>query len=187
MTSAEVNPYFHFWLAINVTQTLGESTIHTLANKYSKVCYFLIIYDICVKWQWSSGDLQSEPSPHGIIQTRTLEWVAISSSRESSWSRDQTLISRPPVLARKIPWTEEPGRVQSIRPQRVGHDWARMHAHTHTHDIWVLGILYNSVLLCSSQLCSVKSYWDLEICCGGSIYIMEIGKCYTLGLFIFIS
>ena len=29
-------------------------------------------------------------SVHGIFQTRTLEWVAISFSRESSWSRDQT-------------------------------------------------------------------------------------------------
>ena len=24
----------------------------------------------------------------------------------------------------KIPWTEEPGRLQSVRSQRVGHDWA---------------------------------------------------------------
>ena len=27
-------------------------------------------------------------------------------------------------LARKIPWTEEPGRLQSTGSQRVGHDWA---------------------------------------------------------------
>ena len=26
------------------------------------------------------------------------------------------------ILARKIPWTEEPGRLQSIGSQRVGHD-----------------------------------------------------------------
>ena len=26
------------------------------------------------------------------------------------------------TLAWKIPWTEEPGRLQSIRSQRVGHD-----------------------------------------------------------------
>ena len=26
------------------------------------------------------------------------------------------------VLAWRIPWTEEPGRVQSMGPQRVGHD-----------------------------------------------------------------
>ena len=32
-------------------------------------------------------------SVHGIIQTRTLEWVAMPSSRESSWPRDPTRIS----------------------------------------------------------------------------------------------
>ena len=26
------------------------------------------------------------------------------------------------VLARKIPWTEEPGRLQSMGSQRIGHD-----------------------------------------------------------------
>ena len=28
------------------------------------------------------------------------------------------------TIAWKIPWTEEPGRLQSMRSQRVGHDWA---------------------------------------------------------------
>ena len=29
------------------------------------------------------------------------------------------------ILAWKIPWTEEPGRLQSTGLQRVGHDWAQ--------------------------------------------------------------
>ena len=32
-------------------------------------------------------------SIHGILQARILEWVAISSSRESSWPRDQSQVS----------------------------------------------------------------------------------------------
>jgi len=32
------------------------------------------------------------PSIHGILQTRILEWVAVPSSRVSSWSRVQTCI-----------------------------------------------------------------------------------------------
>ena len=28
------------------------------------------------------------------------------------------------ILAWRIPWTEEPGRLQSMGSQRVGHDWA---------------------------------------------------------------
>ena len=30
------------------------------------------------------------------------------------------------ILAWKIPWTEEPGRLQSMGLQRVGHDWATL-------------------------------------------------------------
>ena len=35
------------------------------------------------------------------------------------------------ILAWRSPWTEEPGWVQSVGSQRVGHDWA-----THTHTVW---------------------------------------------------
>ena len=31
------------------------------------------------------------------------------------------------ILAWKIPWTEEPGRLQSLGLQRVSHDWACTH------------------------------------------------------------
>ena len=34
-----------------------------------------------------------EPSVHGILQARILEWVAIPFTRGSSWLRDQTQIS----------------------------------------------------------------------------------------------
>ena len=38
-------------------------------------------------------------SVHGIVQARTLEWVAISSSRGSSWLKDWTCIS---CISRRI-------------------------------------------------------------------------------------
>ena len=31
------------------------------------------------------------------------------------------------ILARKFPWTEEPGRLESMRLQRVSHDLATEH------------------------------------------------------------
>ena len=42
------------------------------------------------------------------------------------------------ILAWRIPWAEEPGGLQSMRLQTVGHDRAtnthtRTHTHTHTH------------------------------------------------------
>ena len=31
------------------------------------------------------------------------------------------------ILAWEVPWTEEPGGLQSMGSQRVGHDWAIKH------------------------------------------------------------
>ena len=36
---------------------------------------------------------------------------------------------------RKIPWTEKPGGLQSIRSQRVGQDWATEHTHSGDADV----------------------------------------------------
>ena len=36
------------------------------------------------------------------------------------------------ILAWRIPWTEEPGRLRSIRLQRVRYNWA-----TNTHSVWL--------------------------------------------------
>ena len=37
------------------------------------------------------------------------------------------------ILAWRIPWTEEPGRLQSMGLQKVWHDWA---CNTHTYSTW---------------------------------------------------
>ena len=37
---------------------------------------------------------------------------------------EESLATHSSVLAWRIPWTEEPGRLQSIGSQRVGHDWS---------------------------------------------------------------
>ena len=54
-------------------------------------------------------------SVHGIFQAKILEWVAISSSRRSSWPRDSTHISYVSCLGRRIPYHwdtwEDPGNL----------------------------------------------------------------------------
>ena len=44
---------------------------------------------------------------HGILQTRILEWVAMPSSRGSSWPMDQTWVSYSPCTAGRF-FTAEP-------------------------------------------------------------------------------
>ena len=40
------------------------------------------------------------------------------------------------ILAWRIPWTEEPGGLQSMESQRVGHDWVTEHALDLRHKKW---------------------------------------------------
>ena len=42
------------------------------------------------------------------------------------------------TLAWRIPWTEVPGRLQSLALQRVGHDWAIKHTSVHWVTGWIL-------------------------------------------------
>ena len=48
-------------------------------------------------------------------RVRSLGW-------EDPLEREMAIHSR--TIAWEIPWTEEPGRLQSMGSQRVGHDWA---------------------------------------------------------------
>ena len=41
-------------------------------------------------------------SVHGILQAGVLEWIAMPSSRESSWTRDQTFISNISCIGRQV-------------------------------------------------------------------------------------
>ena len=41
-----------------------------------------------------------------------------------STQSEKAMVPHSNTLARKIPWTEEPGRLQSMGSLRVGHDWA---------------------------------------------------------------
>ena len=51
-----------------------------------------------------------DSSVHGIFQARTLKWVAISSSRGSSWLRDRTYISCISCTSGRVFTTEPPVR-----------------------------------------------------------------------------
>ena len=39
---------------------------------------------------------------------------------------EEEMVTHSSILAWKIPWTEEPGGLQSTELQRVGHDWVSM-------------------------------------------------------------
>ena len=51
------------------------------------------------------------------------------------------------ILAWRIPWTEEPGRLQSMESQRVGHN---LETNTHTHVFHIVHLTLH--MLCISLL-----------------------------------
>ena len=55
----------------------------------------------------------------------TQETQARSLDREDP--REEEVAPHFSIVAWKIPWAEEPGRLQPTRPQRVGHDWETDH------------------------------------------------------------
>ena len=70
-----------------------------MANKHMKRCLPSLIITVLVIQSYPTlcklmGCSLSRSSVHGIFQARIQEWVAISFSRGSSWSRDWTRISR---------------------------------------------------------------------------------------------
>ena len=64
------------------------------------------------------------PRPN-LPVTPGISWLptfAFQSPMMKRWRRQWH--PTPVLLPGKIPWTEEPGRLQSMGSQRVGHDWA---------------------------------------------------------------
>ena len=76
----------------------------------------------------ASGKKKNLPANAGDIKGRGFNpWV-----RKIPWSLgwedllEMEMATHAGILPWRIPWTEEPGRVQSIGSQRVRHDWSNL-------------------------------------------------------------
>ena len=79
-------------------------------------CFILVIQDkIFVSWYYASLVAQLVKRLPAMQET----WV-----RSLGWEDplEKEMVTHSSTLAWKIPWTEEPGRLQSMGLQRVGHD-----------------------------------------------------------------
>ena len=121
------------------------------------------------------------------------ETWAWSLGREDSLER--AMAAHPSILAWRIPWTEEPGRLQSMGLQRIGQDWAAL---TFTFSdyykvdhvfIYVLVSHVTSVycvFMSFAQFLDVTEFW--EFFWGGGFFLIYVFW-YNLfpfcGLFVF--
>ena len=84
-------------------------------------------------WSWSSLVLSLRPFANCPDSLTSLIFMSFSlqcdpscpwkHSLSTSWS-EKAMAPHSSTLAWKIPWTEEPGRLQSMGSLRVRHDWA---------------------------------------------------------------
>ena len=83
-----------------------------LLSVFSSIRVFSNELAICIRWPkyWSFSSSPFNKYP-GLISFR-IDWSEKAMATHSS------------TLAWKIPWTEEPGGLQSMGSLRVGHDWA---------------------------------------------------------------
>ena len=71
-----------------------------------------------------------------VVQTMVKDLPAMQEAQLQSLGREDPLEKRIAthfsILAWRIPWTEEPGGLQSMGLQRAGHDLKRLSMHTET-------------------------------------------------------
>ena len=66
------------------------------------------------------------------------------------------------TLIWKIPWTEEPDMLQSLRSQRVGHEWVT------SLSLHLIMLYFSEILANQGKKCNV------HLCCSYGIWLMEL-------------
>ena len=70
------------------------------------------------------------PTPHFLITMAVAQRLKCLPAMRETWvpslgrevPLEKEMATHSSILARRIPWTEEPGGLQSMGSQRVGHD-----------------------------------------------------------------
>ena len=88
-------------------------------------------------------------------ETRVRSWIG-----KILWRAWQPT---PEFLPEASPWTEEPGGLQSMRPQRVGQDWATMHGAADLSLHTCAQALKSCPTLCDPMDCSLPGYSAHEL------------------------
>ena len=78
-----------------------------------------------------------DSSIHGILQTRILEWVAVSFSKGSSWPRDLTCLFCDSCIAGRFFTAEPPGKPVSLNTNNIIYETSRQSRFDAQY--WMLG------------------------------------------------
>ena len=94
--------------------------------------------------QWSKTENPEIYIPMVIRTSLVAQTVKRLSTMQETWvwsmgwedPLEKEMAIHSSTIAWKIPWTEEPGRLQSMGSQRVGHDRATSHSRSWSINLW---------------------------------------------------
>ena len=84
------------------------------ADNFLKMKLARIYTDTVLRKFLQHGSDGKESVNHVEIEVLSLDWED---------PREKEMATHSSILAWKLPWTEEPGRLHSMESQRVGYDW----------------------------------------------------------------
>ena len=93
-------PVFSFLRNIHTVFHTGCNNLH-LCQQCTGFPFFHVLVNICYLWIFDDSH---------------------------AWQAEKAMAPHSSTLAWKIPWTEEPGRLQSMGLQGVGHGWVTSHS-----------------------------------------------------------
>ena len=127
------------WLGNWTTATIMESLCCTCETNTT-----LWINYICIKIKKKKRTISSGHSDIQLGASLVAQMKHLPAMRETQvWSLgwedplEKEMATHSTILAWKIPWTEESGRLQSMRSQRVGHNWATSLYSDSWEGVWV--------------------------------------------------
>ena len=105
---------------------LGYFQISAFIKKKKKSCYMYPCASICVDISFQFILITTrEVFPGGSeVKESTFSAGDLGSIPELGRSLEKEVASHSSILAWRIPWWEEPGRLQPMGSQRVRHNWA---------------------------------------------------------------
>ena len=119
----------HTLINLEITRIYKFWCFRYLNYKNEIICFFFIFFfpEIAIKYLvllhlviWASLLAQMVKNTPAMCEPGFSPWIG-----KIPWRRAWQ--STPVFLPGEFPWTEEPGNLQTMGPQRVGHDWATKH------------------------------------------------------------
>ena len=124
-------------------ETWYNHCIHTFSEIYSQQVrnvfkdWRWLLLPGAVSTQWRKSTLSLTSSKRVKRASQVVKWVKNLPAMQVTWVQslrwedplEEGMATHPHIIASRIPWKEEPGELQSIGSQRVGHDWSNW-AHT---------------------------------------------------------